>query len=225
MFLLPLLIVAAFLAVPAQSRLEAIEKLNNLKQEAESLEKIVMAPVKEDVSAAEKENANVFRLLPRETYDKGLLNTRGGGAYYSFVKRSHSYNDTPQIELQQNNLSVGFYGASYGFITNLGDIPLSEINLDTAGVTFLANYQAVGKEPLARQEHSKIGTGLEVEGTTYKSNVPAAVGKTYVLRAISFDEADTLVAFRVYRKDTDGSLIIFWKLLQNFEKPVLARNE
>jgi hypothetical protein len=45
------------------------------------------------------------------------------------------------------------------------------------------------------------------------------------LRAISFDDADILVAFRIHRKDTDGSLIIFWKLLETFEIPHLKRNE
>lgn len=44
------------------------------------------------------------------------------------------------------------------------------------------------------------------------------------LRSINFREADTLVALKVYRKDADGSLIIFWKTIKNFEKPLLARN-
>lgn len=45
------------------------------------------------------------------------------------------------------------------------------------------------------------------------------------MRAISFDEADTLVAFKIHRKDTDGSLIIFWKLIKDFEIPKLERNK
>ena len=223
LFLLVLLFLT-FSFTPAQTRQEAIERLNALKQEAGNLEQTIISPAKEDISAAAKENVNVFRILPRETYDKDFFSVRGGGAYYSFSRKSHSYNDTPQLGLEQNNLGVGFYGASYGFITNLGDISLSEVSLQTPGVTFLANYQAPREEPLARQEYYKIGYGLEIDGTTYKTRVPATVGKTYVLRAVSFDEADTLVAFRIYRKDTDGSLIVFWKLLQNFEKPVLARN-
>jgi hypothetical protein len=67
--------------------------------------------------------------------------------------------------------------------------------------------------------------GFERENIIYKNRFPVTVGHTYVLRAISYDEADTLVAFKVHRKDTDGSLIIFWKPIKNYEKPLLVRNK
>ena len=59
----------------------------------------------------------------------------------------------------------------------------------------------------------------------YKDRLPAIVGHTYLLRAVSFKEADVLVAFKVHRRDADGSLIIFWKLLERFVTPVLNQEE
>lgn len=225
--LLSVCLAVLFTAAQAQSRREAIEeftaKMEAVKSEAARLEQALLRPDKEDIIAAEKENAKVFCLLPREKYDKGFLTVRGGGAYYSFVKESHSYNDTPQIGFEQNQLQVGFYGASYGFLTDLGSVELAKIDEKNKSVYFLANYRPPLELPKARIEQ-KRARGFEWEGVSYKDRLPAIVGNTYLLRAVSYDEADTLVALKIHRRDTDGSLIIFWKLLGSYEKPLLARN-
>lgn len=43
---------------------------------------------------------------------------------------------------------------------------------------------------------------------------------TYILRSISYERFDVLVAFRMVRKDTDGSLILLWKKLKRIPHPV-----
>lgn len=218
-----LLFISLLIGVSAQTRQEAIEKLGDLKNQAETLEKAILAPDQKDIEAAAQENFGVFRLLPREIYDKGFFAIPGGGAYYSFSNKSHNYGEIAQIELQREKIMVGFAGANYGFITDLGEIALSEINEKSNAVNFLANYQPPNQLPKARIEQQKA-RGFEKDGKTYKDNLPAVVGHSYALRAISFDRADVLVAFKIHRKDADGSLIIFWKLLKEFEKPMLERN-
>ena len=47
---------------------------------------------------------------------------------------------------------------------------------------------------------------------------------TYLLRSINYGESDVLVALRVVRKDTDGSVIIVWKLLKKYSAPELVQN-
>lgn len=187
----------------------------------------VLLPSPSDIAEAKNQGLEVFKLAPRGMFDyeQNELSLRGGGAYYSFVKKSHSYNEIPQIELQDGKLSVGFYGANYGFIGDLGEIPLAEVQKEMAGVQYLAIYKPAAIEPTARQEYRLLQTNYKTEKITYKKSLPAVVGKTYVLRAVSYDEADTLVAFKIYRKDADGSLVIFWKLLENFEKPVLVKSK
>jgi hypothetical protein len=54
--------------------------------------------------------------------------------------------------------------------------------------------------------------------------VKAEVGATYLLRSINFERSDVLVALKVVRQDTDGSVIIAWKLLQKYPVPKLPRN-
>jgi hypothetical protein len=220
LFSFSILISGAF----GQTRRQAIDELSNSKQKSTNLEKIILAPDKADLDKALQENTGVFRLLPREKYDKGLFEIRGGGAYYSFVKTSHSYNDIPQIGLEQNYLSVGFYGASYGLIADLGMIPLATVSSESEEVLFLANYQPPTIEADVRMEQVKARQ-YDTEKATYRSRVLVSIGHSYALRAISFDEADVLVAFKIYRKDDDGSLIIFWKLLEKFEKPILERSK
>lgn len=225
-FSLFLLVSAVSLAFSQTCSSES-DALKILVHPSDTNKETVISPDKSDFETASQDNAQVFRLLPRGAFDfeKNSFSVRGGGAYYSFVKQSHSYNDTPQIELQRNNLSVGFYGANYGFIADLGGVTLSEISRESEKLGFLLNYKPVAFESEARSEHGKISRGFEIEGLKYKKSLPAVVGHTYVLRAISYDEADTIVAFRIFRRDADGSLIIFWKLIENFDKPILARNQ
>lgn len=204
-------------------REQKLQKIEELNGQIKLLEQEVILPDLKDVKRAQKEGFGVFRLLPREKYDHKLT-IQGGGSYYSFTTTSHDYQKIAQIGLEQNYLKVGFAGADYGFIADLGETPLAEVTVETAEVNFLLNYKPPVNEPDVRVEQRKVWN-YEVNGLTYKSHVPAVVGHSYVLRAISFDNADILVAFKVNRKDTDGSLIIFWKLIENFEKPLLARNQ
>lgn len=205
----------------AQTREAALEKFRELKKQAQSLEVTILAPDKRDIEAAALENVKVFRILPPDTYDVGILTVRGGGAYYSFVNQSHDYNAIPQISLERNKLSVGFYGANYGFLTQLGETPLAKIGVEDRRINFLSTYQPPSNEAKARIEQVRT-RGIAIDDVSYQSIVPVESGQTYAARIISYDEADVLVIFKVYRQDTDGSVIIFWKLLKEFEKPSLA---
>jgi hypothetical protein len=226
-----LLIFLSVSAISAQTHRQALDEFEQLKQKAEEIkrqsedvQRVILQPDTSDIIAAEKENANVFRLLPREKYDKDVFKLRGGGAFYSFTKQSHSYDDIPQISLEQNYLQVGFYGASYGFMTDLGEIPLSKINESANEAAFFVKYAPPAKLSEARVEQIRT-RNLEDGTQIIKNRLPAKIGNTYLLRAISYNEADTLVALRIFRKDFDGSLIIFWKEIKIFEKPNLIRDD
>jgi hypothetical protein len=205
----------------AQTRQQALDNLSKLKDEANRLEKLILSPDKEDIESAEKENVNVFRVLPREKYRNSLF-IREGGAYYSFTNLSHIYDRPSQIGFEQNYLSAGFAGANYGFMTDLGEISLADVGEKTKGFNFLIEYQPPAHILDARIEQEK-SRGFDFEGTNFKNRLPAIVGHNYLLRAVTYDEADVMVAFKVQRKDADGSLIIFWKLIKQFDKPILIR--
>ncbi|MEO8073256.1 MAG: hypothetical protein ABI891_12905 [Acidobacteriota bacterium] len=204
------------------SREQKLQKLDELNGQIKVLETDILLPDDKDIRQAEKEGFEVFRLMPRERYDH-KLNVQGGGAFYSFTTKSHDYQKISQISLEQNFLSTGFAGADYGLIADLGSVPLSSVTQTSGEVSFLYNYRPPTKETEVRIEQRKA-YNYETETATYRSRVLYSIGHSYALRTIDFERADILVAFKVHRKDVDGSLIIFWKLLENYEKPTLERN-
>ncbi len=204
------------------------EKLQKQLEEIETrrgdLEEEILNVADTDAAEATKEDALAFRIFPRGLLDD-KISLRGGAAYYSFTKKSSDYNDAPQIQLENDNLSVGFYGANFGFISDLRDADFSSIDEKTKGVAFLIDYRPPTKEGEAREEYRRAQRGFEIGGVGYQKQVAAIVGHTYILRAVSFGEGDALVAFKIYRKDADGSLIIFWKTIAFFEAPELEKNK
>lgn len=217
----------------SQSREEILSRIKTERLALQDLENKFLAPSAEDQQAyadlLEQPDTGLARLLPRETYDvdankkNQALTVRGGGAFYSFTRQTHEYGWGTQIGLEQGHLLTSFAGADYGMLTNLGDVPLEAISIESEGVKFLASYERANDEPQARAEYRRFGTGDSIGGTLFKTGLPATVSNSYVLRGIHYSDSDVLVAFRIVRQDTDGSLIIAWKLLKKYPKPELAR--
>ena len=86
---------------------------------------------------------------------------------------------------------------------------------------FLAEYEPPRSDPKARCERRRFVIGETIDGQVYKNKLPVQVGATYLLRSINYDDSDVLVAFRVARRDDDGSVIIAWKLLREFARRTL----
>jgi hypothetical protein len=161
----------------------------------------------------------LIRLLPREVFDRtDKLTVRGGGAYYSFTRLAHEYDSGSDIELANEEFSVGFAGCNYGFIARIPDQPLLSVTLESPGVGVLAAYEPPTAEPKVREQQRRSGTGFTVDGIRYASRVPAKVGAVYVLRSISYDFSDVLVCFQVLRKDEDASMVLAWHLLKRYPK-------
>jgi hypothetical protein len=229
-FVAVLLALSQSAVAQSESRDDMLKQIETKRAELAALEKKFLAPSDGDRTAyAEFVGAHdrgLIRLLPREVYDKDTtLTVRGGGAFYSFTRLTHAYGYGSDISLEQGFLQVGFAGADYGMLINVGDVPLEDLNTEHSSVRFLAAYNAVLEEPQARLEQRRFGGGTSIDGVPYSERVRARVKATYVVRSINYSESDVLVAFRVIRKDTDGSLIIAWKMLKEFPIPDLARNK
>ena len=188
-------------------------------------------------------NTGLVRLLPRQVagssfYRKPPVKINGGGAYYSFAYRSHEYGDGSDLELgtpfvfkrgaeqpPYHYLSVGFAGADFGMLTNLGETPLETLTVNDSRAEFLRTYKPPQRESEARREYGRFHPGVTIDGVRYSGRLPVQVGVTYLLRSINYDTSDVLVAFRVVRQDKDESLIIAWKLLKQFGTPTLHRSK
>jgi len=201
-----------------------IREIETLRSQLKVREDALLEPSTEDrESFAEflgQKDTGLIRLLPRE---ENILTTRGGGAYFSFSRLTHEYGYGSDISLERGNLSVGFAGADYGMMANLGDIQLDDVRVEAPGVEMLASLSPPTLLPKARIEQRRSGEGIQVANILYKSSLPVVLNSTYILRSVNYDESDVLVAFRVVRKDTDGSLILAWKMLRKGDVPKLER--
>jgi hypothetical protein len=229
-FSLTLILASLTAFAQTQSRDQVIKELEAKRAELAVIEKKLLAVADSDreefAAFLTQPQTGAIRLLPRETYDgnaKRALTMRGGGAYYSFVRNDQEYGRGSDISLEQGHLKVGFAGADYGLLLNVGDISLDQVSSDHVATRALLDYTPPIKEADIRAEKRKLWQGIELTGFKFKSSVPAKVGNTYLLRSISIDTSDSLTAFRVVRKDTDGSLILVFKVLKKFPVPKMER--
>ena len=193
----------------SSERQTALSHMKESDEQISKQEKLLMSPSKQDFEKysrfLKQPGTGLIRLLPREKYD-GKLRLRGGGAYYSFVRRDQEYNYGSDIELYNGSFNVGFAGAECGAFVNLGSMPLENVNAHTPGVEFLANCE---QEDLRR---SRVIHGQD--GFDYSSSIPALTNQTYALRSIDPGRWDILVAFELIRQDPDGSVVLRWKKLK-----------
>ncbi|MDT4952223.1 MAG: hypothetical protein QOJ02_361 [Acidobacteriota bacterium] len=217
------------IAVNAQSpdRAQMEREMTSLRERLKEIEKQYILPAPEDSAAfasfLQQPGTGIMRLLPREKYD-GFLAMRGGGAYYSFTRLTNEYGYGSDIELAQDSLSVGFAGADFGVLTMLGDVELDEVKPELPAVEYLFAFNTPLKESDARIQQRRVSMGFTVNEVAYKNRFPARVNNTYVVRSVDYGTSDVLVAFRVVRRDADGSLIIVWKMLKKFPVPQLERS-
>ncbi|HEU4391520.1 MAG TPA: hypothetical protein VFV34_27265 [Blastocatellia bacterium] len=210
----------------ASSRAALEGRIAELAKQLKEAERQFLAPSPDDVAKYKdflsQPDTGLVRLLPREKFQDKLF-IRGGGAYYSFDRLTHEYGHGSDIELEQGRFSVGFAGADYGFITELGRVPIEEITAAHPLAQYLLSYTPPTSEPDVRAEYRRIGGGLLVDGLSYGRGATARDGSAYLLRSISIDESDLLVVLRVIGTDSDGSVSILWKVLKRFPVPRMAR--
>jgi len=219
----------AFLANQARGQSvdrSALEnEIRELIGELKDTEQQFLAPSAKDTNKyAEfltQAETGMIRLLPREVF-QDKLTIRGGGAYYSFARRTHEYGYGSDIELQNNQFTVGFAGADFGFLTRLGKVAIEEATLDHPAAQFLSTFAAPTAEAGARDEQKRASAGFDVNGFTYQNRVKFKNKNSYLLRSIGYGVSDLLVAFRIVSQDADGSVVIVWKILKKFPVPGLA---
>jgi hypothetical protein len=219
-------------------------------------QKKLLAPSAEDEAAyrefLRQQHTGLIRLLPRGKYELSttvaannadlVLPIRGGGAFYSFAEKKHSYGPWSEITLQEGRLMAGFLHQSLGVMTMLGDVPLGSLTMTTPGVAYLAQFVPPTQPTAARDQCNRNFQGFTDGNHLYNANLPAVVNQTYVLRSINYKKegrmlvaqgggatyiphpyeysgADELIVFRILRAGEDGSITILWKRLQKFSPP------
>jgi regulator of extracellular matrix RemA (YlzA/DUF370 family) len=168
-------------------------------------------------------DTGLVRVLHRGRF-LGLDEPREGGAFYSFATRSHSYNDEPDIKLEQGSLDSGFYGASHGIVVDIGACDLAV--LDTT-LAVRPPSMPESSDPVWKHLTDDARTAAGNFDPAYRDRTRAIVvdrgakaiaGRTYLVRAILIDEHDHLVAFTVLDQDADGVTLV-WRILKAWPAP------
>lgn len=203
-----------------QARQQKLERIDELRAEIARESIGIHLPEPSDIRKAEGMGLGAARLLPRGRYD-GFTSLRGGGAYYSFVLKTNEYGYGSDLELSNGQLSVGFAGSDFGFLSDLGNIEIETAHKHSSVETF-ADYQPPKRDAEAREEKRRFREGV-MASVLKKSMLPVNVGNVYLLRSINYRTSDILVAFRIEREDADGSIVIFWKAIKKFPSPELSQ--
>ncbi len=164
----------------------------------------------------------------------------GAGASFSFRTGNYSINRLADLTFRED----GFYSSgilSHAIMVDIGDVPLEQATLQTAGLKFISDFQTVTEFEKAIEADENLTKGIENGGFFYCRNLEAKENETYVLRSVAyrgsyyraaegfvydeldFDERrDVTVAFRIVRRGGE-SVTILWKILANQKAPEIKK--
>jgi hypothetical protein len=170
-------------------------------------------------------------------------NIGGKGTAFSF--RLEDYRLSVFSDLQFKSKKLDIVGVNIlGFLSNLGDVPLEKVDLKTAGIKELAEFEpsTAYKDVVKQQNFAR--KGFQVGDFFYRSVLTPQLNKTYVLRSIAYKgnfyfqigqskmnigdldkRKDVIVVFRLVRQYDDGSIVILWKKLWRKTAPVLDKSK
>lgn len=220
--------------VSDSDRSQAATELGEIHQKMLILEGKLMAPAQEDLDQysdfLKAPNSGLVRLFSRDTVSEirpRLVN--GQGAYYQFKGQKHDYGQGSDLEYSTKNspeFSVGFAGVDIGFLGQLGKIDIRQIDDRNPTVASVLAYTSPHGQPelVWRAEQQKFSKGTIRDNITLKNHTDAIVGMSYVVRSINESGYDIVAIFQVIRRDsTDNSIIVAWKIVKEFEKPIMMR--
>ena len=188
----------------------------------------------------------IFRLLPDAgceantlvvKADENCLNRIPESSFYSFRENEHMQEILSDIRLENDYLiSDGIF--SQGILVNLGDVRLDEVTTTTKGLKFLNEYAPQTGSREALKQALQMADGVESDGFVYRKTARVTENSTYALRVIAYKgnifksfrgfyfdllagdkRIDQTLAFRVVRRDADGSVTIVWRELARRESP------
>lgn len=160
-------------------------------------------------------------------------------SFYSFRRRDHTSEIFADIRVEKG-MFISDPILAQGIITELGDVPLESVSLETPGLSFLRRYQPDQNSREALRQFDQLVKGIHNDGFHYRKSGQAREGVTFALRVTAYRASlmrsyrwgrydvmgedkrfDILVAFRVVSMGQDGSLTVVWRQLERKQSPKL----
>lgn len=180
------------------------------------------------------ENVNVIRA------DALCLNYVPESSYYSFREKEHTIEILSDIRLR-NGFLISDGILSQGILVNLGEIELEKIAPQSEGLKFLSGFAPHSQGIEAQKQYLQMMRGVKLGSYEYKKAHPLIENATYALRVVAYrgniirsfrgyrfdllggdKRIDLTLAFRVIRKEADGSATLLWKEIERREAPRLV---
>lgn len=216
------------LNINAQSRLQKLAKFKQLARKINStrnyseklqmqfqdLQNEILSPTEKDEKIAKNLGAEAVRLFPDYVLDKlAILGDGDSASVYVFTQQGDFY-FAPRLEFMKGNIRFAKYSGydCLGFMRDLGKVEIEKVDNQNPTFTELVSYQPPEKQP-------KADTFFK----DFKRFAKVVIGHTYLLRTIVYEDSDLIAAVKIHRKDVDGSIILFIKVLKTFEPPKVAR--
>jgi hypothetical protein len=198
-------------------------------------------------------NSGVIRMLPAvkcggEQQDVTLrercqrYSMPGNGSAYSFRVGEYREYRLADIRLEHGMFVAGS-SRTLGFLTDLGNLNLNDVNEKTAGMNTIVQYVAPKYYADVARDWNAFDSGISREGFLYKSHIPPKEGEVFALRTIAYrgvslreawghrfnelshdERKDCVIAFQVLHVTTDGEVTLIWKLITKSESPKLQLN-
>ncbi len=215
-------------------------------------ELIALSPNAEDLNTfadfLRQKNTGLVKLINgKGCLDRGLIDSNadcfqysapGNGATYSFRVPTYRVAELGDLTLEDGNFKcLGKY--VQGIMTTIGNIPLENITLQTQGIKFLKEFKPEIGSKNIEEKNKQFAKGIESDSFIYRNGWQAIENTTFVLRSIAYKAGffnnnhelfldidkrkDIIVAFRVVRKDDDGSITILWKELATKSSPGIKK--
>ncbi len=208
---------------------QKVESKSYDERDLTSAQKKILAASSEDqirfMDFLKQANTGIIRLLPQGKLEasytvsaddpQSALPIMGGGAYYSFAKKTHAFGIWSDICLRENVFYTSITEQSFGLFTALGDLPIESVTLQNSRVDFLRKIvlPTVGSEAVAMRKRN--AEGFKIGNITYGSAFRAMHNLTYVLRSITYKQPDYLYKFNSLKegletrsaRDTNVALI------------------
>ena len=178
-----------------------------------------------------EENPNIVKA------DKKCLEAIPESSFYSFREKEHTAEYLSDIRLKNNHFITDGV-LTNGFLVKLGDVELDKVSLSTEALTFMQNYSAQADSAEAQKQFIQMSRGIKSGNFLYRKAFPVSENTAYALRVIAFrggiyrtfrgfpynllqgdKRIDMTVAFRVIRKNEDGSVTLLWKELDRRDAP------
>ena len=160
----------------------------------------------------------------------------GSGNSYSFRNESYRLRHLADLTFTGGKLLItGIY--MHGIITELGEIPVEEVTLATAGMKPLTSFRPSTTAADVVQVDRLLERGVTDGQFKYSKEIIPKAGSTYALRSVAYrgkviraaggfryneldydKRRDVIVVFNVVANETDGITLI-WRKLSDTEPP------